>query len=120
MRLRVVCALSDTMAILSPIKALIMVDLPTFGRPYNGYEAGFKMFCFIHYMVDPLGTYPKLESTNSSSVRISFYLHRSYGHSLRYANSYVLLNRLIPFKTMPVLDSLFMSSFQGEYHIPNR
>ena len=22
--------------------------------PYNGYEAGFKMFCFIHYMVDPL------------------------------------------------------------------
>jgi len=33
MRFRVVCGLSATMEILSPIIALKKVDLPTFGRP---------------------------------------------------------------------------------------
>ena len=33
MRLRVVWGLADTMATFSPTRALVRVDLPTFGRP---------------------------------------------------------------------------------------
>ena len=41
MRLRVVCGLSDTMAIFVPTSRLRSVDLPAFGRPMSDTKPDF-------------------------------------------------------------------------------
>src|SRR5688572_16363725 len=48
MRLRVVCGLSDTMAILAPTMRLRREDLPAFGRPMSETNPAFTSFAGCH------------------------------------------------------------------------